>query len=192
MCFSMAMIMLLMLFSTLCPIQTSFFFLHSSTVSYMHIMHSDYSPTSSLISLPYCLHPPYSLHVPLPGSCLWLFCDPLTLTRAMWVNTTLELSTGAWWGHKWVCRGRQWLLISPDLSVANSWAVRTEAPEALLHPCLVVMVPFSCQFSVDIGSFSEFVIVAVASSQKIALPSLSLLFSPHIHSFPSPVLLPEP
>lgn len=126
-------------------------------------MHSDYSPTSSLISLPYCLHPPHSLRVPLPSSCLWLFCDPLTLTRAMWVTTTLKLSTGAWWGHKWVCRGRQWPLVSPDLSVANSWAVRTEAPEALLHPCLVVTVPFSCQFSVDISSFSEFVIAAVAS-----------------------------
>lgn len=57
-------------------------------------MHSFCSPTPSLISLPYCLHPP-TPYMPLPGSCLWLFCDPLTLTRAIWVTTMLELSTGA-------------------------------------------------------------------------------------------------
>lgn len=185
MCFSVAMIMLLMLFSTLCPIETSLLlssFFHSFIHAYnafwllSHIL--SYLPPTLFTSplLPTCPSPRFMSVV-----VLW----PIDFNQGHVGDHYAR--TVHWSLHKWVCRGRQWLLVSPDLSVANSWAVRTEAPEALLHPCLVVTVPFSCLFSVDISSYSELVIVAVASltedctSQPLPIvqPSRSFLSLAH-------------
>lgn len=60
-------------------------------------MCSDSSPTFLLLSHPY--QPP-SLQIFTPSSCLsvWV-CDPRSLTRAVCVTVSLDLSFGAQWSY---------------------------------------------------------------------------------------------
>ena len=51
-----------------------------------------------------------------------LFCDPLSLTRAVCVTIGFEVFVGAWWGHTLMHSWGRWLPFSQNLSMTNGSA----------------------------------------------------------------------
>lgn len=83
-------------------------------------------------------HPPLlpASPVPHPQSCV-LFCDPMSLTRALSMTLGVELFTGAQWAHQWVYTERLWPCPAPT-RISQYSPEKDGGPWASTHPWLIL------------------------------------------------------
>lgn len=96
----------------------------SLTPSYMYKMHFNYSylpPSQNSSSLQTCSH----THV-------FLFCDPLSLPRTVYVTIGLKISLGAWWLTSGYTTEGNDSSFSQNLSITNSSSGNVRVPRVPL------------------------------------------------------------
>lgn len=152
------------------------------------------TPTSpsSLISLtPSSILPPPHKSFSYTHVFLFCFCDPLFLTRDIYVNVCLELFSGAWWAHTkesnnfptsrshYVQVREGWGLWYPPLSVINCSQVILCRPKADNHSCceIIIAMALSCPENGNLQlAFSIFLLLLPQCSMSFRGIDINVLF----------------